>query len=103
MAGFWRTLILIGSLSVAIGCTPAAAQVGKNPSLQKPDPGGESQAPKLPPSDENLSQKLDRNDGVIKPPGGVDPEMHVAPKDPNAGDAMPVIPPPNGSGSVQPK
>ena len=98
-----RALILIGPLSVAIGCTSAAAQAGKNPSLQKPAPDAESPAPKLPPSDENLSQKLDRNDGVIKPPGGVDPEMHVAPKDPNAGESMPVIPPPNGKSQVQPK
>jgi hypothetical protein len=103
MRGFLRTLLLIGPLAVVIGCAPAVAQVGKNPSLQKPDPGAENQAPKLPPSDENLSRRLDRNDGVIKPPGGVDPEMHIAPKDPNAGGSMPVIPPPNGKGQVQPK
>jgi hypothetical protein len=98
-----RRFCLTGPLLVLLSGTSAVAQVGKNPSLQKPEAGAESPTPKLPPSDENLSQKLDRSDGVIKPPGGVDPEMHVPPKDPDAGGSMPVIPPPKGDGTVQPK
>jgi hypothetical protein len=43
-------------------------------------------------SQESLSEKLDKNKGVIKPPSHVDPEITVpAPETPNA---MPVIPPP---------
>src|SRR5262245_22804953 len=54
--------------------------------------------------DQNLSQRLDRSDGVIHPPGHVDPEMRIAP--PATGDKMPVVPPPGAPGgdqSVKPK
>lgn len=46
----------------------------------------------LPQNQESLSEKLDKNKGVIKPPSHVDPEITVpAPETPNT---MPVIPPP---------
>lgn len=51
-----------------------------------------------------LSQKLDKSEGVIKPPAGVDPEIRVQP--PPTGGTMPVIPPPGepgGNPDVQPK
>jgi hypothetical protein len=43
------------------------------------------------PAQPTLSEKLDKSDGVITPPGNVDPEMRQAP--PNVGNSMPVIPP----------
>ncbi len=46
----------------------------------------------------NLSDKLARSDGVICPPGRVDPEIR-APTPP--GGAMPVIPPPGSPGGDQ--
>jgi hypothetical protein len=95
--------IMLAGMAVFVSAPLAYAQAGRNPSLQKPAPGDEKQTPSLPPNDENLSRKLDRNDGVIKPPSDVDPEMHVPPKDPGAGDSMPVIPPPSGKGTIQPK
>lgn len=55
------------------------------------------------PSGTNLSERLARSDGVICPPGHVDPELnHPAPP----GGPMPVIPPPGSPGgdpSVRPK
>jgi uncharacterized low-complexity protein len=63
--------------------------------------GVDDRAPKS--TDENLSNKLARSNGVICPPDQVDPEIH-APTPP--GGAMPVIPPPGtpgGDQSVQPK
>jgi hypothetical protein len=46
---------------------------------------------------ETLSDRLDRNKGVIRPPTNVDPKMAVpAPK--IAPDSTPVIPPPGTSG-----
>ena len=51
-----------------------------------------------------LSDKLDRTDGVIHPPRGVDPEMSKKP--PPSGSSMPVIPPPGtpgGEPGVEPK
>jgi hypothetical protein len=56
------------------------------------------------PPGRNLSDQLARSDGVICPPGQVDPEIH-APA-PQPGGAMPVIPPPGSPGgdqSVKPK
>jgi hypothetical protein len=52
-----------------------------------------------------LSKKLGENEGVLKPPHGVDPGMHQQPPA-NTGDKMPVIIPPGepgGDQSVQPK
>ena len=40
---------------------------------------------------QTLSERLDRSDGVIRPPGNVDPKIGVAP--PATGDKMPVVPP----------
>ena len=39
-----------------------------------------------------LSERLEKNDGVIKPPGNAAPGMVVTPPDPNPG-SMPVIKP----------
>src|SRR5215472_16701599 len=47
----------------------------------------------------NLSDKLANSNGVICPPAGVDPQMHVAP--PQEGGRMPVIPPPGTPGGDQ--
>lgn len=52
-----------------------------------------------------LSDQLNRSDGVIKPPTGVDPEIHKSAPAGNTG-RMPVIPPPGSPGSsssVDPK
>jgi hypothetical protein len=54
---------------------------------------------------ETLSQQLDRNKGVIRPPSGTDPKMTIPPP-PAGSQNTPVIPPPGSPGgdqSVQPK
>jgi hypothetical protein len=51
----------------------------------------------------NLSEKLERSEGVICPPARVDPEIDVVPP---AGGRTPVIPPPGSPGgdpNVRPK
>jgi hypothetical protein len=51
-----------------------------------------------------LSDKLDRQGGVIRPPAGIDPEITRPP--PSGGSGMPVIPPPGtpgGEPGVKPK
>lgn len=51
----------------------------------------------------SLSERLDRTDGVLKPPTGIDPGIHVPAPVPNPG-TTPVIPPPGSAGSdIQPK
>jgi hypothetical protein len=52
----------------------------------------------------DLSEKLNRSEGVIKPRQNVDPELQVQP--PESADKMPVIPPPGtqgGNSDVRPK
>jgi len=102
-AGRW----LFGAISIcclAAAVTAAEAQTTEPTPSQKPDsqkPGG----PAKQSGDVPLSKKLDRNDGVIKPPHGIDPEIHQAPPA-STGDKMPVIIPPGepgGDQSVQPK
>src|SRR5580700_10754840 len=54
-------------------------------------------------SDQTLSQQLNRSNGVIKPPSGIDPQVAKPP--PKTG-STPVIPPPGSLGSpssVEPK
>ena len=103
---------VIAALAVVIGVVVATVRIApgqeRTPSatLQKPDAEAPKPEPSLPSTGETLSERLDRSGGVIKPPAGVDPGMHVAPKDPNAGSSMPVIPPPGspqGDKSIQPK
>jgi hypothetical protein len=47
-----------------------------------------------PESGETLGEQLDRTDGVIHPPKGIDPGLVEPPPLPPANTPMPVIPPP---------
>ena len=54
---------------------------------------------------ETLSERLDRNSGVIHPPAGVDPDIAVPAPNPHP-NSTPVIPPPGtpgGNPSAKPK
>lgn len=86
--------------SAMLGALPAAnAQTSNTAPAQKPT-DVPSQG-----SNQSLSKKLDQNDGVLKPPAGVDPQIHQEPPA-STGDKMPVIIPPGepgGDQSVQPK
>jgi len=60
-------------------------------------------APKSSSPNQTLSEKLERSEGVVCPPAGVDPEIAVPPPD---GGKTPVIPPPGSPGgdpTVRPK
>jgi hypothetical protein len=55
--------------------------------------------------DDTLSEKLNKTEGVIRPPSNIAPDMTVPAPDPNPG-TTPVIPPPGSPGgdpSIQPK
>jgi hypothetical protein len=103
------TLIVAMTASLASVGTASAQAAGNAPSAAPardaacpPDVKGE------PPtvgggSSEPLSDKLAQSKGVICPPSGVDPEIHIAPPD---GGRLKVIPPPGtpgGDPNVQPK
>lgn len=54
-------------------------------------------------ADETLSNRLNRTDGVIRPPMGTTPDMSITPPDTGT---TPVIPPPGAPGgnqAIQPK
>jgi hypothetical protein len=100
--------MLIVAIMAAGGFTAAMAQ---SPSLQQ-------QAPNMPPLDKmpaekvepndpsatgstgTLSDKLEKTDGVIKPPTTATPDMTVPAPVPNPG-TTPVIPPPGSPGGNQ--
>ena len=99
----WLTAIVVAG-GVA-GTTPLAQAQGqpqtsetlKSESTGPQDPRstgsvGSSSAP--------LSDKLDRTDGVIRPPADIAPEMSVRPPVPNPGTTR-VIPPPGSPGGDQ--
>jgi hypothetical protein len=67
---------------------------------QQPRSETEGQAPPA----TNPSERLDRQNGVMQPPRGVDPQMQVPP--PPGSQPTPVIPPPGSPGgdpTIQPK
>jgi len=108
--GDWGTVIAALTLVAAIVVTTAriapAQERAPGSTMQKPEADAPKQSPSLPSTGETLSERLHRSDGVIEPPSGIDSGMHVAPKDPNAGSNMPVIPPPGSPGgdqNIQPK
>ena len=86
-------------LAICAHGAPAAAQGAQKLPNQVPT-APDGAAPDTP-----LSEKLDRSGGVLRPPGGVDPEIHVPAPDPDP-KTTPVIPPPGSPGgdpNVQPK
>ena len=92
--------ILVAS-AVAIPVTAIAATDAPPqqtvPEATGPGKSGSSSGP--------LSDKLDRTDGVLHPPSGVDPEISKRPP-PTGPSSMPVIPPPGTPGGeprVEPK
>jgi hypothetical protein len=81
--------LFAGMLAVALAAPswaqPAAPDRDRQPKTETEGQGRE-----------NLSDRLERTDGVIRPPGGVDPQIEVPPPDP--GVRTPVIPPPGTPG-----
>jgi hypothetical protein len=97
-------LLAAGAARAQTPTAPGTAPPGSADTIpEKIEPQQPGQSPSVRP-EEPLSETLDRTDGVLKPPAGVDPQMHVPP--PDTGSNMPVIPPPGSPGgdqSIQPK
>jgi hypothetical protein len=73
-------------------CTVLGIAVG---ALAGSAPACSQSAQPLPPAEPG--QRLEKSDGVIRPPPNVDPKIHVRPPDPATG-STPVIPPPGSPG-----
>ena len=100
-----QSAVRLPAIAAAILCAaaPGMAQTSSDSSIpEKVDPPIQENATKPP---EDASKKLPKpKDGVIQPPGNVDPEITVKPSDNNS--TMPVIPPPGSPGgdpSIKPK
>jgi hypothetical protein len=109
MFGAWvgKALMAGGVLCIGVAAIAPAVSFAASPAQE---------APKSPPQDprsrssdrrpgETLSEQLDRNNGVIRPPAGTDPGIAAPVPDPTPG-TTPVIPPPGtpgGNPTIQPK
>ena len=92
--------LVVGISLATVRVSPAQNMAQQLPALEKPAVDAEKPSSALPSTGENLTERLDRSNGVIRPPSGVDPQIQVAPKDSAAGSNMPVIPPPSGGQRV---
>ena len=114
----WRRIV-VAAAAVAVAALAGPADVARAQADPSQLPPGhprsvpEETRPGVPPLgsdgrsevDRTLSERLDRTDGVLKPPSGIDPGIHVPAPVPNPG-TTPVIPPPGSFGSpsgVQPR
>jgi hypothetical protein len=94
-----RVLHLVSGIFLMGGVAIAPSISNAETPAQQPDASAKGSG------DVPLSKKLDKSEGVIKPPQGVDPEIHQEPPA-KTGDKMPVIIPPGepgGDQSIQPK
>jgi hypothetical protein len=99
---FWQLILLVAVNLVGGLMTAAAAQTPPSSPEKPPSQIPEKVAPPL--EDGTNQKKLERDNGVIRPPDNVDPGMTAKP--PDTGARMPVIPPPGSPGgdeSIKPK
>jgi hypothetical protein len=92
---------LVGA-ALALALSPGATWAQSTVLDRDRQPKSETEGQAAP--SEDLSKRLERSDGVIEPPRGVDPQIQVPPPEPGA--RMPVIRPPGtpgGDQSVDPK
>jgi hypothetical protein len=100
--------VLVGLFASIIWADAACAQPareGHAPTAPDCPPDVKGDGPVVGRGDQSqsLSDKLSASKGIICPPAGIDPEMHVPPP---AGGKLKVIPPPDtpgGSPNLQPK
>jgi hypothetical protein len=101
------------ALSVVAGAAVAQAQDARQPPTLPERPNPQTTVPEKvdpplagtrsaedPPTG-SLSRQLEGSKGVIRPPGGIDPEIRVPAPVPDPGTTR-VIPPPGSPGSTSP-
>jgi hypothetical protein len=101
----WKTVTRVVKLAL---CAAVLALAAEGTLVSRPGLAAEPAADKQPSaaaeSSDNLSERLNRSGGVIKPPENVDPGLQKKPPDDSG--KMPVIPPPGtpgGDPNVKPK
>ncbi|WP_048708412.1 hypothetical protein [Microvirga massiliensis] len=98
------------TISLLTGIAPLQAQTAAPVPANPQTPRSESTGPQDPRStgsmnrpDENLSERLDRSDGVIHPPTDIAPDMAIRPPDPGTTRVIPPPGTPGGDPSIEPK
>jgi hypothetical protein len=98
------TAILLAGLSTVLALT--SAPVPPNPQASRSEGTG-PQDPRSTGStngsDENLSERLNRSDGVIRPPTDSASDMAIRPPDPGTTRVIPPPSTPGGDQSIEPK
>ncbi|WP_232629630.1 hypothetical protein [Methylobacterium sp. Leaf118] len=92
-------LLTASAGTVAFAQDPSVPQRGQDSDLKLPAPNDrvpEKVRPEGGTTGSTLSDKLQKSDGVIKPPSDVDPEIKTIPPDPSP-NSTPVIPPPSNA------
>jgi hypothetical protein len=106
MAAFRLNRLAAAVAVMVLACpTLCAAQTIRPPAEPRPQTVPEDASPgKSGSLQEPLGKKLNRTDGVLHPPKGIDPGVAIPP--PQTGSSMPVIPPPGtpgGNPAIDPK
>ena len=99
-----KTLILALAAAVAAGWGVSSALAQTPPDSAPPDKIAPPLEENARPSVDGGVDKIKPQDGVIKPPANVDPDIQVKP--PATGGTMPIIPPPGSPGgdpNIKPK
>lgn len=96
-----RAAALFAALAspAAFAQDPSVPQRGQDSDPRLPAPSQQVPEKVRPEGDttgSTLSEKLERSDGIIKPPAGVDPEIKTIPPDPSP-NSTPVIRPPDNA------
>jgi len=95
------TAVMASGLTTAWAQTPSLQQQAPNmPPLDRMPPEKIESDPNTTGSTGTLSDKLEKSDGVIRPPTTATPDMTVPAPVPNPG-TTPVIPPPGSPGGNQ--
>jgi hypothetical protein len=101
------TIAMAGSIAAAVAQTPNLQQQAPNMPMPKDMPAEkiEPQEPSSTGSTGSLSDKLERTDGVIRPPNTSAPDMRVPAPVPDPGTTRVIPPPgsPGGNPNVEPK
>lgn len=107
-----RLPTILSAAALVLTGAAALAQVAAPPrDPNMPDPRSVPPERVAPPAandarpGESLSDRLERTEGVIRPPANVDPEIRATPPVPNPGTTPVIRPPgePGGNPSVQPR
>jgi hypothetical protein len=103
MCQFNRFAACTGLLAAILWAVPVPSSAAETGTLPRETPSHQTVPEAVSPgsggsSGEPLSDKLDRQGGVIRPPGGIDPNMTQSPP---AVGKTPVIPPPGTPGGEQ--